>query len=92
MNETPEWIKRFDKKFKDGVPPMLIHTSGDKRWTEHPEIKAFITIEKERSYAEGEKRIIKIVESTIDEFGDQGMACVSGILEEWFHGKPDVEY
>lgn len=41
---------------------------------------------------EGREDIIKRVEDTIAEFGDQGIECVAGILDEWFHGQREVEY
>ena len=42
--------------------------------------------------SEARTGIIKTVEDTIAEFGDQGMGCVEGILQESFHGQKEVEY
>lgn len=36
--------------------------------------------------------IIRSVESTIAEFGDQGIELVASILQESFHGKREIEY
>lgn len=41
---------------------------------------------------EARSGVIKTVEDTIAEFGDQGMECVAGILQESFHGQKNVEY
>lgn len=41
---------------------------------------------------EAREKIVHDVESTIAEFGDQGMPLVASILEESFHGKREVQY
>lgn len=46
----------------------------------------------EEARKEEREQIIKKVEDTIAEFGDQGMECVAGILQESFHGQREVEY
>lgn len=48
----------------------------------------YLEQEKQRAVEE----IVKKVEDIIAEFGDQGIECVSSILDDWFHGGVEVEY
>lgn len=42
--------------------------------------------------SKGREEVIERVESVIAEFGDQGIECVAGILDESFHGQKEVQY
>ena len=56
------------------------------------ELEKAFTQTREQAIFSGRESIIKIVEDTIAEFGDQGIECVAGILEESFNGQKEVEY
>ncbi len=55
-------------------------------------IKSFIRELVAAKEKEARKKLIDDVESTIAEFGDQGIGCVAGILQESFHGQREIEY
>lgn len=96
-----EILKEFRQKIADLDD---IHVDLDKSqpfkgtiYFDGIEIEAFILKVAARSRQEGVREgraeIIKKVDDTIAEFGDQGIAAVSSILDEWFHFQgEEVEY
>ena len=75
------FITAIERKTTSGISPLmkgLIRTYMPKALTKAKE--------------KGAKGVVKQVEDTIAEFGEQGMECVASILEESFHGKREVEY
>lgn len=89
-------VAEFDKLFDDVDAYCASHSI--KPFRERAEAKLTTTLTQihdqafETGKSEGRKEIIKDVEDTIAEFGDQGMECVAGILEESFHGQREVLY
>ena len=78
IENKPTWVEElrifFDKELRPRKPTM--------KNLEREMLVDFVKKEKTKSSDE----VIKIVEDTISEFGDQGIEVVAGILEESFHG------
>ena len=80
------FIESLLTNFKNGET----YSASIERMEQH--ISAVASSAHKQGYLEGREKTIKQVEDTIAEFGDQGMGAVSGILQESFHGKQEVEY